>query len=144
FHRVASDMFELTEKIKSEYPDIPIILFGHSMGSFLARRYIQLYRNEVNGVVICGTGGDQGLVGKLGELLAKFEKRRIGRRTPSPLMDKLIFGNFNKQYENPRTSFDFLSRDQDEVDTYIEDDLCGFVCSSGFYADLLHGINMIH
>src|SRR5699024_1009343 len=108
FHRVTSDMHELTQKIKQDYPNVPIILFGHSMGSFLSRRYIQLYGNEIDGVILCGTGGDQGVIGKIGEIIAKFEKHRIGRRTPSKLMDKLIFGNYNKHYNNPQTSFDFL------------------------------------
>lgn len=144
FHRVTSDMHELTQKIKQDYPNVPIILFGHSMGSFLSRRYIQLYGNEIDGVILSGTGGDQGVVGKIGEIIAKIEKRRIGRRTPSKLMDKLIFGNYNKHYNNPQTSFDFLSRDETEVNKYIEDEYCGFICTSGFFADLLHGINTIH
>lgn len=144
FHRVVADMYELTEIIKEKYPKTPIIIFGHSMGSFLTRRYIQLHGNQVDGVILSGTGGDQGIIGKLGLLVAKTEKRRIGRRTPSPVMDKLVFGKFNEQFKDARTDFDFLSRDEREVDAYIADDLCGFVCSSGFFVDLLEGINLIH
>lgn len=144
FHRVVSDMYELTEIIKEKYPKTPIIIFGHSMGSFLTRRYIQLHGNQVDGVILSGTGGDQGIIGKLGLLVAKIEKRRIGRRTPSTVMDKLVFGKFNEQFKDARTDFDFLSRDEREVDAYIADDLCGFVCSSGFFVDLLEGINLIH
>lgn len=144
FHRVVADMYELTNYIKKTHPNVPVIIFGHSMGSFLTRRFIQLHGNEVDGVILSGTGGDQGIMGKLGLLLAKAEKRRIGRRTPSKVMDKLVFGKFNEQFDTARTDFDFLSRDTAEVDAYIADDLCGFICSSGFFADLLEGINLIH
>lgn len=144
FHRVVADMYELTNQIKKTYPELPIIIFGHSMGSFLTRRYIQLHGNDVDGVILSGTGGDQGIMGKIGLLVAKAEKRRIGRRTPSTLMDKLVFGKFNQQFADARTDFDFLSRDEAEVNAYIADNLCGFVCSSGFFVDLLEGINLIH
>lgn len=144
FEKVVDDMFRLSAIAKNEHPNIPIFIFGHSMGSFLTRRYIVKYGKHIDGAVLSGTGGDQGITGKIGYLLAKIEKRRIGARTPSKLLDKLIFGNFNKSIDNPRTSFDFLTRDKIAVDNYIHDEICGFIESAGFYADLLYGINLIH
>ncbi len=144
FEKVVADMKQLTSIIEEEQPDIPIFLFGHSMGSFLARRYIQLYGNEIEGVILSGTGGRKGILGKAGLLLAKWERKRKGPRTPSTLLDKLSFGNFNKNFSPTRTEFDFLTRDTEIVDTYINDPKCGFICTTGFYIDLLEGIERIH
>lgn len=144
FELVVDDMFRLTSIATNEHPNVPVFLFGHSMGSFLTRRYIAKYHHKIDGAILSGTGGDQGIIGSIGLLLAKLEKRRIGARTPSPLLDKLTFGSFNKAIEQPRTKFDFLTRDDAVVDAYIEDELCGFVCSAGFFEDLLSGIALIH
>lgn len=143
FEKVVDDMFRLSSIAKNEYPNIPLFIFGHSMGSFLTRRYMAKYGKNIAGAILSGTGGDQGIIGQAGLLLAKIEKRRIGARTPSPLLDKLVFGNFNKAIQEPRTAFDFLSRDEAVVDDYIADDLCGFIASAGFYADLIYGVNLV-
>lgn len=144
FELAVDDMSRLTSIAKNDYPNVPIFLFGHSMGSFLTRRYMAKYGHKIDGAILSGTGGDQGIVGSIGLLLAKLEKRRIGARTPSPLMDKLTFGSFNKSVHHPRTKFDFLTRDAEVVDAYIDDPLCGFVCSAGFFVDLIEGIASIH
>lgn len=137
---VVEDMHELTNIIKEENPETPIFLFGHSMGSFLSRTYIQRYGNEINGVILSGTGGNNGLLGKVGILVAKGEMKRKGKRTKSKRMDKLSFGSFNKAFSPNRTSFDWLSRDNKEVDKYIEDPLCGEVFTAGFFYDMLRGL----
>lgn len=144
FEKVVGDLHALTLHIKNEHPNLPLILFGHSMGSFLSRRYIQLYGNDLDGVILSGTGADKGILGKIGYLIAKWERFRKGPRTPSPLMNQLSFGNFNKAFSPARTEFDFLSRDKNAVDTYIKDKKCGFICSTSFYMDLIKGIEIIH
>src|SRR5699024_9209745 len=144
FEAVVDDMSRLTSIAANEHPNVPIYLFGHSMGSFLTRRYVTKYHHKISGAILSGTGGDQGLLGSIGILLAQMEKRRIGARTPSRLMDKLTFGSFNKQIQNPRTNFDFLTRDEAVVDNYVQDEHCGFICTAGFFVDLLNGIKLVH
>src|SRR5690625_1203890 len=144
FEKVVEDMKQLTDIIKDEYPKIPLFILGHSMGSFLTRRYIQRYGKQVDGVIFSGTGGDKGLIGKIGLILAKWERRRKGARTPSPFLNKLTFGSYNKNFTPARTEFDFLTRDQSVVDAYMADDKCGFICTAGFYVDLISGIELIH
>lgn len=144
FELVVDDMYRLSAIAKNEHPDLPLFLFGHSMGSFLTRRYIAKYGDKIAGAIICGTGGDQGIIGSIGLMLAKIEKKRIGARTPSPLLDKLTFGQYNKLIDNPRTAFDFLTHNEAVVDAYVEDELCGFVASAGFFVDLIGGIELIH
>src|SRR5699024_3906744 len=144
FELVVDDMLRLSAIAQNEYPSAPLFLFGHSMGSFLTRRYMAKYRDKLRGVILSGTGGDQGIIGKIGYLLATVEKHRIGARTPSLLLDKLIFRNFNKLFDNPRTPYDFLTRDEAVVDEYIHDDLCGYTATAGFYADLIYGNNLVN
>jgi alpha-beta hydrolase superfamily lysophospholipase len=144
FDRAVSDLYEITEHIKTDFPGIPIFLFGHSMGSFLARRYIQKYGKGILGVIISGTGGNPGFAGKLGRMIAKMEMRKKGPKVPSPLLDKLVFGSYNKGIHQAKTKFDWLSRNHEEVEKYINDPLCGQICTSGFFYDLLSGLEAIH
>ncbi|MBS4220641.1 lysophospholipase [Bacillus sp. FJAT-49711] len=144
FDRVVDDLYYLNESIQKEYPHTPVFLMGHSMGSFLVRRYIQKYSSTVHGVILSGTAGSPGIAGKLGKIVAKWEGRVKGHKTPSPFLDRLSFGSFNKSIQNPKTDFDWLSRDVNEVEKYMNDPRCGFVCSSGFFYDLFEGLEKIH
>ncbi|KGA98978.1 alpha/beta hydrolase [Alkalihalobacillus alcalophilus ATCC 27647 = CGMCC 1.3604] len=144
FERVAGDMAQLTSVIERENPNVPIFIFGHSMGSFLSRRYIQLHGNRIAGVILCGTGGNLGLSGKIGRLITRWEIKKHGRQTPSSRMNNLIFGGYNKAFHPKQTDFDWLSRDEKEVNKYIEDPFCGGVFTTGFFSDLLEGIELVN
>lgn len=144
FQIVVNDLADLTKDIKVKHPDLPIFLLGHSMGSFLVRRLIQLQGEMYTGVILSGTSDDQKLLGKLGLLVAKLEKKMRGPYAKSRLMNYLIFGGYNKNFPSPRTDFDFLSRDAASVDAYIADKNCGFICTTSFYVDLLSGLQLIH
>ncbi|UTR11670.1 alpha/beta hydrolase [Evansella sp. LMS18] len=144
FDKVVDDMLLVTERIQSENPDTPVFLFGHSLGSFLARRYIQLYGEKLSGVILSGTGGDSGVSVKVAKMIARAESRIRGRKAPSPLMTKLTFGAYNKKFKPSLTEYDWLSRDNEEVRKYIEDPLCGSECSAGFFIDLFEGLELIN
>lgn len=144
FDRAVKDVHKINELIRKEFPQIPIILFGHSFGSFLVRRYIQIHPYTIKGVILSGTTGNPGLLGKVGKILAKREVRRKGGRAPSPFMNLLIFGAYSKVVPNAKTEFDWLTRDDQLVEEYIQDPLCGFICSSSFFVDLLTGLEKIH
>ncbi|MCC3355331.1 alpha/beta hydrolase [Bacillus sp. REN16] len=144
FDRVVEDMHQLTKIMKKDHPNVPIFLFGHSMGSFLSRRYIQIHGEQLAGVILSGTGGDPGFIGKVGLGIAKFEMKRKGKTTKSPLMNKLTFGSYNKAFSPTRTEFDWLSRDDKEVDKYIDDPLCGGIFTAGFFYDLVGGVAKVN
>lgn len=141
---VVEDMRSLTRIIKKAYPDAPVFLFGHSMGSILSRSYILSHAAEIKGVILSGSGGDPGLLGKIGMLIAKLEIRRKGKKYRSPLLTKLSFGAFNKSFKPNRTEFDWLSRDAVEVDKYVEDPYCGGMFTAGFFFDLLTGVDEVN
>ena len=140
WNRIADDAFELANYITSQYGVNTTFLLGHSMGSFLARTVMVQRPDFYTGVIIMGTGCGKGIVGKIGKLLCKREIRKNGSKSPGITMNKLSFGSYNKQFEPTATDFDWLSRDAKEVEKYVKDDKCGFLCSNGFFYDLLTGV----
>ncbi|MBW1648578.1 MAG: lysophospholipase [Deltaproteobacteria bacterium] len=142
--KVAGDLVQLTGIIRENHPGRPVFLLGHSMGSFLVRTVITQDAGEIAGAVLSGTGGDPGLLGKVGLVIARAVAALKGRRHPSRLLNALSFGGFNKAFAPARTEFDWLSRDSAEVDKYVADPFCGAVFSAGFFVDLLTGMAYIH
>ena len=144
---VVGDLGAVREFAAARHPGLPLFVFSHSMGSLITRAYLQRHGAGLAGVVLSGTAGDPGPARLAGLVAAHLEARLRGRRTPSPTLDKLIFGSFNKPFERngvARTDFEWLSRDEAEVDAYVADPWCGFVCTTQFYADLLGGVAAIH
>ena len=136
--RVSDDAWAVDEAIEQEHPGIPHMLFGHSMGSFIARTCLALHSEAYAAVIICGTGASQGIAGSLGKRIAERHARRFGSRMPDPAMEKLAFGSYARHFPG-EGAFGWLSRNREEVRKYEEDPLCGFTCSSRFYADLIEG-----
>ena len=140
FNSMVKDMKQLNDIIRNENPDIPVFLFGHSMGSILSQSYISLFGDTINGVVLSGTSGKQGLLIEMGILMAKREIKKIGKKAQSSLLNKMSFGRYNNAFKPNRTEYDWLSRDTSEVDMYANDPFCGTVFTAGFYYDLFLGI----
>jgi len=140
---VVGDMNKLHTMTAEEYPGVPYFLFGHSMGSFLARTYIIRYRTGLSGAIICGTGQQGAALVAGGLFLGKREIKKNGPRHKSTAINNLAFGSYNKAFEPNRTEYDWLSRDNDKVDAYVADPLCGFMASVGLFTDMMGGIKFI-
>ena len=140
---VVDDMYALRCRTKEKYPDLPYFLMGHSMGSFLTRTYLIRYPGTVRGVILMGTGQnpDTLLVG--GKALASVLARRVGRENPSRTVELLAFGGYNKAFAPNRTSCDWLSASEENVDAYLADPLCGGWASTGLFLELLDGMAFI-
>lgn len=123
--------------------NIPFILFGHSMGSLVARSYLKKYGTELSGLFLSGSP-DESPMASAGLTLAKIIRATKGKKHPSPFMTKLSFGSFNKAIPNPKTSMDWLSVNEENVKKYIEDDLCGFDFTTQAYVDMLEGIHEVY
>jgi alpha-beta hydrolase superfamily lysophospholipase len=134
------DLWQLNRRIAADHPGAPIILLGHSMGSFMAQYFIGAHGEALAGVVLSGSGGKPSALAAVGRLIGRLERLRLGRRGRSALMHALAFGAFNKPFEPARTPFDWLSRDAAEVDKYIADPLCGFPASAQLWIDLLDAL----
>lgn len=140
FEKLVQDAHEITEQVKEK--DLPIILFGHSMGSFIARRYIQYYSEKIDRVMICGTGSTN-FLHITGNVLARMSSKIKGKTAEGKLFSELTFGSFNKKMPNPKTFFDWLTNDDEVVKQYIEDPYCGFIPSNQFFVDLTNGLKII-
>jgi len=143
FENVVRDITELVALEKKENPGLPVILFGHSMGSFMAQKFLIDHGRMIQGAVLSGTNGKPNLLASAGRLIARIEQRRLGPRGRSKLIDALSFGQFNKRFGRTRTAFDWLSRDPVEVDKYIADPRCGFICTTSLWVDLLDTLEVI-
>ncbi len=139
-----ADMNQLTGIIQKEHTDLPIFLFGHSMGSLLTRAYVTKWGKQLNGAIVCATGGAPGMLGKIGGVVAKLTSIISGRAERSDFLNKLSFGKYNDAFQPSRTDFDWLSRDEAEVDKYVADPYCGVPFTANFWIELLKGVGQIN
>lgn len=143
FVRCARDLVELIAYEKRQLPGLPLFLFGHSMGSYLAQEVAITNGAELHGLVLCGSAGKPTLLAAAGRLVARAERLRLGAHGKSALIKKLTFDAFNAQFKPNRTACDWLSRDPAEVDKYVADPLCGFECTTSLWIDVLDGLARI-
>ena len=138
-----SDLYALNRRLAAEHPQLPRILLGQSMGSFMAQHYFIEHGHSIAAGVLSGSDWGGGAMLLLGLGLAAVETLRLGPRGRSLPLTAISFGAFNKGIDNPRTPFDWLSRDAEEVRKYIDDARCGFLCTNRMWHDLLQGLRFI-
>lgn len=136
-HTVLDDIFVVNRYLHETYPQLPVIVMGHSWGSFEAREFAISHPDQLDALIAMGTGDGAGLVNRLGYSVASLECSRRGTHYYSRALQELAFGPFNRAFENPRTAFDWLSRDPAQVDAYLRDPLCGFTMTTGFFKALV-------
>ncbi len=139
FERAVEDLHRLLRDERAAHPGVPLALFAHSMGSFVAQRLVSAYPSDVDALILSGTNGPPPAIAAAGRVVARVERARVGKTNPSALLQKLSFGDFNKPFEG-RTDFDWLSRDPAEVDLYVNDPRCGFGISTQSWVDLLDAL----
>ncbi|MCL2381250.1 MAG: lysophospholipase [Treponema sp.] len=154
FARVTADIDIINRVIVKERPGVPVFLFGHSWGSFLVQSYIETYEGrpsaygaavELAGCILSGTRGpSKGVKYSLGAGIMSLLAFVLGERKGSRLARALADGPYNKVFRPNRTGFDWLSRDEKEVDAYVADPLCGALCSVGLYRDMARALKNIH
>lgn len=137
---VVADLRDLVAHARALHPGVPVVLMGHSMGSLMLQQYLYEHGDTIDAAVLSGTNGKPPAIATLGRYIARFERWRLGARGTSALIDKMSFQDFNRKFKPNRTDFDWLSRDETEVDKYVSDPLCGFLCSVQLWIDLLDAI----
>lgn len=140
---VVEDMLRLHDRISKAYPDIPYIFFGHSMGSFLTRTYMIDYPDKYDLAILSGTGHQGAALINSGNALANALVKIKGVHADGKILNDIAFGSYLDKIENPRTEYDWLSRDDVMVDKYIADPECGFICTVSVYRDMMGGIKYI-
>lgn len=140
WHLLVSDSHLVTQFLRQRYPEHPIVLFGHSMGSYVAQSYAMRHGDELTALILSGSTWPSRQLLVVARLLARLVSWFRGKHGQSPLLDKMGFGDFNKPFEPARTELDWLSREPAEVDKYIDDPLCGGPYTTGLWIDLLGGL----
>lgn len=144
FNRIVEDEHIITRMVQEKHDGLPIIVFGHSFGSFLAQEYIIRFGSEIRAAVICGSAARTGPEVVVGRLLASLQKGIFGHRRKAKLIERLSFGTYNKRIKDSISTFAWLSRDDSEVKKYEEDILCGTVFSAGFYYYLFKAFSKLY
>ena len=140
---VVSDLALLHDIAAAENPGIPYVMFGHSMGSFLTRNYMIDHPDKYDYAILSGTGHQDALTVLGGNIIAEALVLKNGPYSSGKMLDDIAFGSYLDKIEKPRTKFDWLSRDEKEVDKYIADRMCGFVCTASLYRDMMNGLKYI-
>ena len=129
------DLYRMTKLMKRRYGSLPVVLLGHSMGSFIARRYISSYGNGLCAAIISGTAGPESPTG-MGMLLAKVMMIFKGEKHRSELLKKISMGSYNKKFKDEDCSESWLSRDGELREKYADDPFCNYTFTVRGYHDL--------
>lgn len=130
----------MTQHIAIDHQGLPIVLIGHSTGSFMAQQFISEHGEALSGVVLAGSSGKTAWQTVLLRVIARAERLRFGPHGRSALIHSLTFDAFNKQFRPVRTEADWLSRDTAEVDKYLADPFCRFQPALQLWIDLLDSL----
>lgn len=136
YKNLVKDLKTVYDLAKKEFPDKKIIMFGHSMGSFIIRCFDCAYPGASDASVYMGTGGSNPAAG-MGKAISNLIASIKGSTYKSKMLDKITFGSFNKKTDK-KTSFDWLTRDSAIVQKYIDDDYCGFLFTVKGMNDLVN------
>ena len=131
---LVDDVYEVTKLARKEVPGKKLIIWGHSMGSFITRKYIAKYKNGADAAILCGTAGANPAAG-VGILLANIVAAIKGQKYKSKLINNIAFGSYNKRFSGD-TGFEWLSVNEDNVKKYVADPKCGFLFTAAGFRDL--------
>lgn len=138
------DTCKLMRDTMAEFPEVPYFIYGHSMGSFMARTILAKYPDSgISGAVICGTGWQKPALIAAAKTVSNLICKTKGEKHPSKFLRKMAFGSYNDKIDHLRTPLDWLSRDRKSVDAYIADPLCGGTATAGLMRDMMDGFSYI-
>ena len=144
FYNIVEDEKVIFDLIKSNYADLPLFIFAHSFGSFIAQEYIIHYSKEINGVMLSGSAKQSGIDVKAAYMLASMQNKLFDNTKEAKLIDRLTFGSYSKRIKKKKTKFDWLSHDEKIVDDYIKDRLCGYISPIDFYYNFFGGLKNLY
>lgn len=140
YNDTQKDMATLCKMYKEKYPNLKIILFSHSYGSFLSQRFIQEYNQYLSGVILSGSAQMKGFLPAFGKFVAQIGCAFKGKDKPAKFINNLTFGTYKKQLKMDS----FISTIESEAERYNKDPLCGFICSYNFYRSFFTGLTVVY
>ena len=144
---IIQDIHQLRQDTHAKYPELPYIMMGHSMGSFLVRQYITeqdaSYAEGLAGVIVMGTAWQPLPVLVTGKGVARaMDIKAVGKK--APMLEVMAFGTYLKRIKNPRTVSDWLTKDEEIVDWYRADPLCTFHFTPNAFYHMFDGMIKAH
>ena len=130
---VIEDLHQINEYLKDKFKDKKIILFGHSMGSMIVRKYISKYAHTIDGLIVCGSPSKNN-ASKLGLKVVKILKSIKGERYRSEFVKKLMFGGFDKKGSEPNS---WVCHNKEILKLYNEDELCQYTYTLNGYENII-------
>lgn len=128
--QVANDAYDIAQSVLDHDQDLPYIVLGHSMGSIIARLFVTMYPENVQGLILSGTGMFNKIKGIPTVALMKIITLLFGKKSRLDWVNRLVNRTFNKKIASPKTPSDWLSSDQSEVNRFIKDKYTGFNVSN--------------
>ena len=132
---LVEDCHTLTQLMREQYPELPLVLYGHSMGSFVARLYLTKYGDALSAAIISGTGGP-GSPAALARSITHLIAALRGDRHRSKLLTAVAFGGFNKRFQEENSALSWLSRDAETRKGYGADVFCRYIFTAAGYDTL--------
>ena len=139
WNQTLEDMNTLLDYLKETYK-LEVVLVGHSYGSFLSQRFIELHSDKLAGCILSGTAYMKGILIRMGNMIASLQALFLGEEKKGKLIDKLSFGAYNKPFVEQGQQFAWLSRDKEQVAKYEADENCGYVLCIGYYLSFFRGV----
>lgn len=138
---LVKDLNRVRSYMTERFPRLPYFLMGHSMGSFLVRRYLTAFGEGLDGAILMGTGHQPQSQVRLGLALAGTASVILGADYRSELIQKLFQRVMNQRLRPARTPMDWLSTDEEQVDRFVSDPYCAYAFTCSAYRDLLRMIS---
>lgn len=132
---MVDDVKLFADSVKAEYPNLPYILMGHSMGSFITRVAVAKYHDLADKYIGCGTAGSNPAA-SVGIMLCSIVKAFRGERATSPFLENMAFGAYNRRFDGD-TKYEWLTKDREIIEKYSKDKFCTFHFTVSAMRDLM-------
>lgn len=133
---IVNDLLAVTHYVKAAFPRLPVYLFGHSMGTLVARNYIKEHDGEIEKLILCGPPSQNDGGVKAGMLLVHRLEKRFGDRYRAEGVDKLVFGGYNRKFHESQVQNRWVCSVPEEVERYNSDPKCGFTFTLNGFKNL--------
>lgn len=140
---IINDVHAVTAYIKNNFPDLPLILLGHSMGSMVARAVLKYYDDDYDKAFILGSPSNNHFKA-FGMLMAELIGMVRDEKLTSPFLDKLILGRYERRFSSEKLKNAWICSDVDVVNKYNEDTKCNFTFTINGYYTLLNIMNIAY
>ena len=139
---ILRDLYQMNALVSRKYPGLPVLLLGHSMGSFFARRYAVLYPETIKALILSGTAGPNPMA-KLGIALTEMLGKAKGPQHRSALVHLMAFGQYLKKIPHYATPYDWITRDEEIIQRYANDSKCTFMFTVSAFHDLMRTLDAV-